>query len=160
MTHLSLFFSSDGYISAKVCNYKYVAGINNPSNASNNTVELYRKYGKSPISDIEKLIYGFNAPQSKLKTEPIQTKICECCRLKRPLSAFLTINSKICRSCSLNNQKTKTKLDLRRICECCCTEQPLSAFSDNLGFSSFKTCQRCRDAIPAHNKRNRPRRLC
>lgn len=124
-------------------------------------IEMYRKYGKLPISDIQKLIYGFNAPQLKPKTEPIQAKICECCRLKRSLSAFLTIDSKICRSCSLNNSKTKTKPDLRRICECCCTEQPLSAFSDNLGFSSFKTCQRCRDvARSARNQRNKPRRLC
>jgi superfamily II helicase len=47
-------------------------------------------------------------------------------------------------------------LRFSHICECCCTEQPLSAFIDNesFSFSSFKTCQRCRDVVPAHNKRN------
>jgi sulfur relay (sulfurtransferase) DsrC/TusE family protein len=124
-------------------------------------IELYRKYGKLPISDIEKLIYGSNTPQSKLKTESIQTKICDCCRLKRPLSAFLTINSRICQSCCITNLKTKIQLVLTRTCECCRTEQPLSAFSDNAGFSSFKTCQRCRDvARSARNQHNKPRRSC
>jgi disulfide oxidoreductase YuzD len=42
-------------------------------------------------------------------------------------------------------------LRFSHICECCCTEQPLSAFIDNEGFSfsSFKTCQRCRDLPPS-----------
>jgi hypothetical protein len=45
-----------GNISAKVCNYKSVAGVNNASNASVNTVELYRKYGHFSIKKLESLI--------------------------------------------------------------------------------------------------------
>lgn len=43
-----------GNISAKVSNYKSVAGINNPSNASVNTKEIYKKYGSLSLSEIEK----------------------------------------------------------------------------------------------------------
>ena len=35
-----------GNISAKVSNYKSLAGINSASNASSNTVELFNKFGK------------------------------------------------------------------------------------------------------------------
>ncbi len=45
-----------GNISAKVSNYKSVAGINNASNASVNTVELYNKYGYLSIQELEKLV--------------------------------------------------------------------------------------------------------
>jgi len=34
-----------GSISAKVSNYKSVAGVNRPSNASHNTIDIYNKYG-------------------------------------------------------------------------------------------------------------------
>ncbi len=43
-------------ISAKVSNYKSVAGVNRASNASRNTVELYRKYGQLPIEQLERLV--------------------------------------------------------------------------------------------------------
>ena len=46
----------EGNISAKVSNYKSVAGINNSSNASINTIELYRKYNSLSIQEIEELI--------------------------------------------------------------------------------------------------------
>ena len=42
-----------GNISAKVSNFKSVAGINKPSNASINTKEIFKKYGLLPLSDIE-----------------------------------------------------------------------------------------------------------
>jgi len=45
-----------GNISAKVCNYKSVAGVNNNSNASINTVAIYHKYGHLSIQEVEKLI--------------------------------------------------------------------------------------------------------
>ena len=43
-------------LSAKVSNYKSVAGVNKVSNASINTVELYQKYGQLSISELEKLV--------------------------------------------------------------------------------------------------------
>ncbi len=43
-----------GNISAKVCNYKSVAGINNHSNASTNTIKFYKEYGNLSIQEIEK----------------------------------------------------------------------------------------------------------
>lgn len=46
----------EGSISAKVSNYKSVAGINNISNASKNTIKLYQKYNSLSIQEIEKLI--------------------------------------------------------------------------------------------------------
>ncbi|GAB1256231.1 hypothetical protein NBRC116494_07330 [Aurantivibrio plasticivorans] len=47
---------SAGSISAKVCNYKSIAGVNAPSNASKNTMEIFEKYGSLSIQEIEKLI--------------------------------------------------------------------------------------------------------
>jgi len=47
---------SSGSLSAKVCNYKSVAGINRHSNASLKTKEIYEKYGHLKAGDIEKLI--------------------------------------------------------------------------------------------------------
>jgi len=47
---------SVGSISAKVCNYKSVAQINNDSNASKNTIDIYCKYGSLSISEILNLI--------------------------------------------------------------------------------------------------------
>lgn len=40
-------------ISAKVSNFKSVAGINKPSNASVNTKEIYKKYGDLSLSEVE-----------------------------------------------------------------------------------------------------------
>ncbi len=40
-------------ISAKVSNFKSVAGINRPSNASFNTKETYKKYSLFSIDEIE-----------------------------------------------------------------------------------------------------------
>ena len=45
-----------GNISAKVCNYKSVAGVNNASNASVNTVCLYKKHGHLSVAELEALI--------------------------------------------------------------------------------------------------------
>jgi len=45
-----------GSLSAKVSNYKSVAGVNKHSNASLKTKEIYRKYGHLKADDIEKLI--------------------------------------------------------------------------------------------------------
>ncbi len=45
-----------GNISAKVCNYKSVAGINNHSNASTNTIGFFKKYGNLTINEIENRI--------------------------------------------------------------------------------------------------------
>lgn len=45
-----------GNISAKVSNYKSVAGINSASNASSNTVELFNKFGKLTVAQIGALI--------------------------------------------------------------------------------------------------------
>ena len=45
-----------GNISAKVCNYKSVAGINNHSNASKNTIRIYNKYGHLSVNKISSLI--------------------------------------------------------------------------------------------------------
>ena len=42
-----------GNMSAKVSNYKSVAGINNSSNASNNTKESYLKYKDYTIKELE-----------------------------------------------------------------------------------------------------------
>lgn len=43
-------------ISAKVSNYKSLAGINNESNASTNTISIYRRYGNRTITEIQKII--------------------------------------------------------------------------------------------------------
>ena len=45
-----------GNISAKVGNYKSVAGVNNASNASVNTIELYEKYRNHSIQELDKLV--------------------------------------------------------------------------------------------------------
>ncbi len=45
-----------GNISAKVSNYKSVAGINKPSNASQNTKEIYEKYKNFTVKELEDLI--------------------------------------------------------------------------------------------------------
>jgi len=45
-----------GNISAKVSNYKSVAGINNSSNASKDTKENYSKYKDYSIEKLEELI--------------------------------------------------------------------------------------------------------
>lgn len=45
-----------GNISAKVSNFKSVAGVNNASNASTNTIEIYEKYGEHTISELEALL--------------------------------------------------------------------------------------------------------
>ena len=45
-----------GNLSAKVCNYKSVAGVNNPSNYSTNTKRIYRKYGQLSVSELKALV--------------------------------------------------------------------------------------------------------
>ena len=45
-----------GSISAKVSNYKSVAGINNHSNASSDTKKTYSKYQDYSIEELKKLI--------------------------------------------------------------------------------------------------------
>ena len=45
-----------GNISAKVCNYKSVAGVNSASNASLNTKNLYRKYGHLSVQKLESVL--------------------------------------------------------------------------------------------------------
>ena len=45
-----------GSVSAKISNFKSLAGINNASNASENSRRIYRQYSKQSISDLEKLI--------------------------------------------------------------------------------------------------------
>lgn len=47
---------SNGSLSAKVSNFKSVAGDNNPSNASQNTIRIFRLYSKKTIDEIEKVI--------------------------------------------------------------------------------------------------------
>lgn len=47
---------SEGSISAKVCNYKSVAGINNKSHPSTATFETYEKYKRLNINELEKVI--------------------------------------------------------------------------------------------------------
>ena len=45
-----------GNISAKVSNYKSVAGINKASHASRNTVETFKKYKNSTVPELEILV--------------------------------------------------------------------------------------------------------
>lgn len=47
---------SRGSISAKICNYNSVAGVNNASNASIRTKEIFKKYGRLSINELEKEI--------------------------------------------------------------------------------------------------------
>lgn len=43
-------------ISAKVGNFKSLAGINRPSNASVNTIEIYKRYGDLNVEELETLL--------------------------------------------------------------------------------------------------------
>lgn len=45
-----------GSISAKVCNYKSLAGVNADSNASVNTVRIYKEHGQLGVSELEQLL--------------------------------------------------------------------------------------------------------
>ncbi len=47
---------SSGSLSAKVSNYKSLAGINNESNASKNSKIIYEKYMQYSIPELEKVI--------------------------------------------------------------------------------------------------------
>jgi len=47
---------SEGNISAKVCNYKSVAGINNSSHASSDTKLFYSKYKNLSIEEFQNII--------------------------------------------------------------------------------------------------------
>jgi len=47
-----------GNISAKVCNYKSVAGVNNPSNASTNTIKFFKRFGMLSSLEIQYLSKG------------------------------------------------------------------------------------------------------
>lgn len=47
---------TEGSLSAKVSNYKSVAGINNHSNASSDTIKYYEKYKNISIDDLKKVI--------------------------------------------------------------------------------------------------------
>ena len=47
---------TSGSISAKVSNYKSLAGINNKSNFSNNSIIIYEKCKQYSISELEKVI--------------------------------------------------------------------------------------------------------
>jgi DNA-directed RNA polymerase alpha subunit len=51
-----------GSISAKVCNYKSVAGINQDSDASINTIEIYNKYGQLSLEEIENVLNKIQRP--------------------------------------------------------------------------------------------------
>ena len=53
MSHVKLCFNS---ISAKIGNYKSIAGVNNHSNASTNTKRIYEKFKNYSIEKLEKLI--------------------------------------------------------------------------------------------------------
>lgn len=46
----------EGNLSAKVSNYKSVAGINNPSHPSSDTIKSYYKYKNTSIEDLEDII--------------------------------------------------------------------------------------------------------
>ena len=47
-------------ISAKIGNFKSVAGISNPSNASNNTKKIYKEYGHLTVDKLKVLIDEWN----------------------------------------------------------------------------------------------------
>ncbi len=49
---------SEGSISAKVGNFKSVAGAANPSNYSKNTERIYKKYKNYTIEELENIIKG------------------------------------------------------------------------------------------------------
>lgn len=46
-------------ISAKVSNYKSIAGLNSPSNASNNTKYFYELFGNYSSQQLEAVINGY-----------------------------------------------------------------------------------------------------
>ena len=56
-----------GSISAKVCNYKSLAGINGSSNYSNQSEHFYKKFGKLSITQLQKL--DLNGACSPLKSQ-------------------------------------------------------------------------------------------
>jgi len=45
-----------GSISAKICNYKSVSGINKPPHVSENSIRIYNKYKSLSIIELEKII--------------------------------------------------------------------------------------------------------
>ena len=45
-----------GSISAKICNFKSVYGINNPSHPSKNTLRIYEKYKDFSIEELELIV--------------------------------------------------------------------------------------------------------
>ena len=47
---------TSGSISAKVSNFKSLAGVNNKSNASNNSKIIYKKYNQFSVDELEKMI--------------------------------------------------------------------------------------------------------
>ena len=47
---------SSGSISAKVSNFKSLEGVNNNSNASNNSKIIYKKYNQLSVDELEKMI--------------------------------------------------------------------------------------------------------
>ena len=49
---------SSGSLSAKICNYKSVAGVNNDSNASIKTKEIYDKYGNLSVQELSDKLYS------------------------------------------------------------------------------------------------------
>ena len=44
-----------GSISAKICNYKSLFGINNPSNCSTNTIKIYNSYKDYSIESLKNI---------------------------------------------------------------------------------------------------------
>ena len=53
-----------GNISAKVCNYKSVAGVNNPSKASENTILFYKRFGHLSSTEVGVLVKNAMAGQN------------------------------------------------------------------------------------------------
>ena len=51
-----------GNLSAKVSNYKSVAGVNNPSHHSTNTERIYKKYGRLSVSKLKALLSDVTRP--------------------------------------------------------------------------------------------------
>lgn len=45
-----------GNLSAKVSNYKSVAGVNKPSNASENTIAMYKRHGRKSSAELTLLL--------------------------------------------------------------------------------------------------------
>ena len=59
---------TEGNISAKICNYKSVAGINRKSNASRNTIKIHRKYKESSIEELEMEVNKIELQEKRVKT--------------------------------------------------------------------------------------------